>query len=161
MLSILFFSTFGVLECNLNPDSVECGEYKNDVENINRSGKLKIKSNTVSSVVEIGTERLNVINYFYESLGSLKPNGLNNVSQNFQTFESTDIANEMYLTNRTVPEYLLNRYSTKNFGTGNYSVLKYELNVQNIIVFYTQGFGVVFVALLFILLIDLLTRSSL
>lgn len=161
MLSILFFSTFGVLECNLNPDSIECGEYKNDVENINRSGKLKIKSNTVSSVVEIGTERLNVINYFYESLGSLKPNGLNNVSQNFQTFESTDIANEMYLTNRTVPEYLLNRYSTKNFGTGNYSVLKYELNVQNIIVFYTQGFGVVFVALLFILLIDFVTNHKL
>ena len=160
MLSILFFSTFGVLECNLNPDSIECSEYKNDVENINRSGKLKIKSNTASSVVEIGTERLSVINYFYESLGSLKPNGLNNVSQNFQTFESNDIANEMYLTNRTVPEYLLNRYSTKNFGTGNYSVLKYELNVQNIIVFYTQGFGAVFVAILFILLIDFVTSHK-
>ena len=160
MLSILFFSTFGVLECNLNPDSIECSEYKNDVENINRSGKLKIKSNTASSVVEIGTERLSVINYFYESLGSLKPNGLNNVSQNFKTFESNDIANEMYLTNRTVPEYLLNRYSTKNFGTGNYSVLKYELNVQNIIVFYTQGFGAVFVAILFILLIDFVTSHK-
>ncbi len=160
MLSILFFSTFGVLECNLNPDSIECSEYKNDVENINRSGKLKIKSNTASSVVEIGTERLSVINYFYESLGSLKPNGLNNVSQNFKTFESNDIANEMYLTNRTVPEYLLNHYSTKNFGTGNYSVLKYELNVQNIIVFYTQGFGAVFVAILFILLIDFVTNHK-
>ena len=160
MLSILFFSTFGVLECNLNPDSIECSEYKNDVENINRSGKLKIKSNTASSVVEIGTERLSVINYFYESLGSLKPNGLNNISQNFQTFESNDIANEMYLTNRTVPEYLLNHYSTKNFGTGNYSVLKYELNVQNIIVFYTQGFGAVFVAILFIILIDFVTNHK-
>jgi len=160
MLSILFFSTFGVLECNLNPDSIECSEYKNDVENINRSGKLKIKSNTASSVVEIGTERLSVINYFYESLGSLKPNCLNNISQNFQTFESNDIANEMYLTNRTVPEYLLNHYSTKNFGTGNYSVLKYELNVQNIIVFYTQGFGAVFVAILFILLIDFVTNHK-
>ena len=160
MLSILFFSTFGVLECNLNPDSIECSEYKNDVEKINRSGKLKIKSNTASSVVEIGTERLSVINYFYESLGSLKPNGLNNVSQNFKTFESNDIANEMYLTNRTVPEYLLNHYSTKNFGTGNYSVLKYELNVQNIIVFYTQGFGAVFVAILFILLIDFVTNHK-
>ncbi|MDA9036929.1 hypothetical protein N9H62_01430 [Acidimicrobiia bacterium] len=161
ILSILFFSSFGVLECNLNPDSIECSEYKNDVENINRSGKLKIKSNTASSVVEIGTERLSVINYFYESLGSLKPNGLSNVNQNFQTFESNDIANEMYLTNRTVPEYLLNRYSTKNFGTGNYSVLKYEINVQNIIVFYTQGFGVVFVAMLFILLIDFVTNHKL
>ncbi len=124
LLSIFFFSTFGVLECNLNPDSVECSDYQNDVENINRSGRLKIKSNTTASIVDIGTERLNVINYFYESLGDLNPGGLNSVNQNFQTYESSDINNEMYLTNRTIPEYLLTRYSTQNFGTGIYSLLQ-------------------------------------
>jgi len=158
LLSIFFFSTFGVLECNLNPDSVECSDYQNDVENINRSGRLKIKSNTTASIVDIGTERLNVINYFYESLGDLNPGGLNSVNQNFQTYESSDINNEMYLTNRTIPEYLLTRYSTQNFGTGNYSVLKYEINVQNIIVFYTKGFGAIFVALTFIIFIDFITK---
>ena len=64
----------------------------------------------------------------------------------------------MYLTNRTIPEYLLTRYSTQNFGTGNYSVLKYEINVQNIIVFYTKGFGAIFVALTFIIFIDFITK---
>ena len=161
MISILFFSTFGVLECNLNPDSIQCSEYQEDVENINRSGRLKIQSNTASSVVDIGTERLNVGIYFYDSLRNLKPNGLNNVNQSFQTFESTDISNEMYLTNRTTPQYLLTRFSTQNFGTGNYSVLKYEINVQNVIVFYTQAFGVIFIALLFIFFIDFLLKHKL
>ena len=161
MISILFFSTFGVLECNLNPNSIQCREYQEDVEAINRSGKLKIKSNTASSVVDIGTERLDVVTYFYNSLSNLKPNGVNNVNQSFQTFESIGISNEMYLTNRTTPEYLLTRFSTQHFGTGNYSVLKYEINVQNIIVFYTQAFGVMFLALLFILCLDFILKNKL
>jgi hypothetical protein len=40
-------------------------------------------------------------------------------------------------------------------------VLKYEINVQNIIVFYTQAFGVIFVALLFILSVDFLLKHKL
>ena len=161
LTSVLFFSTFGVLECNLNPDSKDCSNFQEDVESINRSGKLKIKSNTASSVVDIGSERLDVVNYFVDSLGDLTPQGLNNVNQGFQTYESVDINNEMYFTNRTSPEYLLTRYSTQNFGTGNYSVLKYEINVQNIIVFYTKGFGVIFIALVFILFTDFITQHSL
>ena len=161
LLSIFIFSTFGVLECNLNPDSIECSEYKNDVEKINQSGKLKIKSNNASSVVDIGNERLSVLSYFYNSFNDLKPNGLSNVNQNFQSFESEEINKEMYLTNRTVPSYLLNRYSAQNFGTGNYSILKYEINVQNIVVFYTQAFGVMFIFLIFILFVDFITRHQL
>ena len=161
LTSVLFFSTFGVLECNLNPNSIDCSNFQEDVDSINRSGKLKIKSNTASSVVDIGSERIDVINYFVNSLGNLTPEGLNSVNQGFQTFESVDINNEMYLTNRSSPEYLLTRYSTQNFGTGNYSVLKYEINVQNIIVFYTKGFGAIFIALVFILFIDFITKYSL
>src|SRR6056300_63737 len=161
LTSVLFFSTFGVLECNLNPKSIDCSNFQEDVDSINRSGKLKIKSNTASSVVDIGSERIDVINYFVNSLGNLTPEGLNSVNQGFQTFESVDINNEMYLTNRSSPEYLLTRYSTQNFGTGNYSVLKYEINVQNIIVFYTKGFGAIFIALVFILSIDFITKYSL
>jgi len=161
LTSVLFFSTFGVLECNLNPNSIDCSNFQEDVESINRSGKLKIKSNTASSVVDIGSERIDVINYFVNSLGNLTPEGLNSVNQGFQTFESVDINNEMYLTNRSSPEYLLTRYSTQNFGTGNYSVLKYEINVQNIIVFYTKGFGAIFIALVFILFTDFITKYSL
>ncbi|MDC1071240.1 hypothetical protein OAQ50_03125 [Acidimicrobiia bacterium] len=161
LFSILFFSTFGVLECNLNPNSIECSDYQEDVQSINNSGKINIKSNSAASVVNIGTERINVITYFYKSFNNLNPNGLSGVNQSFQSFETIDISNEMYLTSRTVPEYLLTRYSTQNFGTGNYSVLRYEINVQNIIVFYTKGFGVMFLAFSFIMFLDFITRHKL
>ena len=161
LFSILFFSTFGVLECNLNPNSIECSDYQEDVQSINNSGKINIKSNSAASVVNIGTERINVITYFYKSFNNLNPNGLSGVNQSFQSFETIDISNEMYLTSRTVPEYLLTRYSTQNFGTGNYSVLRYEINVQNIIVFYTKGFGVMFLAFSFIMFLDFISRHKL
>lgn len=161
LLSILFFSTFGVLECNLNPNSIECGDYLEDVESINRSGKLQIKSNTAASVVDIGTERINVVTYFYTSFNNLNPNGIGGVNQSYQYFETIDINNEMYLTNRTLPDYLLTRYSTKNFGTGSYSILRYEINVQNILVFYTKGFGVIFLVLLFFMFLEFITLNKL
>ena len=66
----------------------------------------------------------------------------------------------MYFTNRTVPEYLHTRFSTQNFGTGSYSILKYQINVQNVIVFYTTGFGAIFLVLIFVLFIDFITRHN-
>jgi len=56
----------------------------------------------------------------------------------------------MYFSNRTLPKYLLQRYSTENFGTGNYSLIKYKINVQNLFVFYTQALGVIFPLFLFV-----------
>ena len=160
VFSILLFSTYGVLECNLNPDSVECMEYEEDVKKINGSGKINIKSNSASSVVDIGTERINIIRYFFNSPESFYPKGLLNQNSNFQRFVSVDINNKMYFTNRTLPDYLLSRYSTQNFGTGNYSFLKYPINVQNLFVFYTQTFGVAFIALMSILFIDFISTNK-
>jgi hypothetical protein len=159
LFSIFLFSTYGVLECNLNPDSVECIEFEEDVEKINGSGKINIKSNSTSSLIDIGIERTNIIKYFLNSFESFNPDGFVSQNSNFQNFVSVDINNEMYLTNRTLPDYLLIRYSTENFGTGNYSFLKYPINVQNLIVFYTQTFGIIFIVLLFIFLLDFIAKN--
>ena len=159
LFSIFLFSTYVVLECNLNPDSVECIEFEEDVEKINGSGKINIKSNSTSSLIDIGIERTNIIKYFLNSFESFNPDGFVSQNSNFQNFVSVDINNEMYLTNRTLPDYLLIRYSTENFGTGNYSFLKYPINVQNLIVFYTQTFGIIFIVLLFIFLLDFIAKN--
>ena len=155
LFSILIFSTFGVLECNLNPDSLECLEYEEDVKKINNSGTLKIKPNTSNPITDLDSDRLDVINYFIRSIINVTPKGIGTVSNDYQDYSSMEISEEMYLTNRTLPSYLLTRYSTQNFGTGNYSLLKYEPNVQNIIVFYTQGFGFIFPALVYLYLLHL------
>ena len=153
---IIVFSTFGVFECNLNPQSNECMEYKEDVENMNSSGELKIDSNIYEPVIELGNDRINVIKYFLTSIKFVNPVSFSNVNSDFQSYSSLKVNEEMYLSNRTLPKYLLQRYSTQNFGTGNYSLVKYKMNVQNLFVFYTQAFGVIFPLFLFLFIFHFL-----
>lgn len=160
LVSIVIFSSFGVLECNLNPDSIECKEYSEDVEKINNSGKLKIKTNSTNPVTELDSDRLDVINYFLHSLNNVSPRGIGNVNEDYQDYSAKEIGEKMYLTNRTLPRFLLTRYSTQNFGTGNYSLIKYKPNVQNLLVFYTQGFGVIFPVLLYLYFINLVMTKK-
>ncbi len=147
---IIVFSTFGVFECNLNPESNECLEYQEDVENMNSSGEIKIDSNIDEPVVELGNDRINVIKYFLSSIKFVNPESFSNVNSDFQSYSSLKVNEEMYFSNRTLPKYLLQRYSTENFGTGNYSLVKYKMNVQNLFVFYTQAFGIMFPLFLFL-----------
>jgi len=79
--------------------------------------------------------------YFYKLIDDLNPSGLSNVNSQFQIYSYNTILDEMYLTNRTLPQYLITRYDAQNFGTGNYSLLNYRLNIQNIVFFYTSAFG--------------------
>ena len=157
---IIIFSIFGVFECNLNPESVECMEFEEDVQNMNNSGEIKIDSNIDDPVVELGNDRLNVIKYFLTSIKFINPESFSNVNSDFQSYSSLKVNEEMYFSNRTLPKYLLQRYSTKNFGTGNYSLVKYEMNVQNLFVFYTQAFGVIFPLFLFIFIFHFLLTKK-
>lgn len=155
---IFVFSTFGILECNINPSSVDCVEFQDTVEKINDSGNLKVKINENTISDNFDNERLEVLKYFFYALENLSPKGLNNVNIDFQSESFNKISEEMYLTNRTNPNYLTIRFSTQNFGTGNYSLIKYNINVQNIIIFYTLAFGIhltIFVFLIFLNLIFL------
>jgi len=157
---IFVFSTFGILECNINPTSEDCSEYLDTVSIINNSGNLKIKINENTISDNLDNERLEVLKYFFQSLPNLSPNGLNSVNNNFQSDSFNDISEEMYLTNRTNPNYLLTRYSTKNFGTGNYSIIKFDLNVQNLIIFYTLAFGIHFAILVMLLFLYLILLNK-
>jgi len=147
---IIVFSTFGVFECNLNPESNECLEYQEDVENMNSSGEIKIDSNIDEPVIELGNDRINVVKYFLKSIKFINPESFSSVNSDFQSYSSLKVNEEMYFSNRTLPKYLLQRYSTENFGTGNYSLVKYKMNVQNLFVFYTQAFGIMFPLFLFL-----------
>jgi len=149
---IIVFSTFGVFECNLNPESNECLKYQEDVESMNSSGEIKIDSNIDEPVIELGNDRINVVKYFITSIKFINPESFNSVNSDFQSYSALKVNEEMYFSNRTLPKYLLQRYSTENFGTGNYSLVKYKMNVQNLFVFYTQAFGIIFPLFLFLLI---------
>ena len=158
VITILFFSNYGILECNVNPSSNECKNYEEDVEKINNSGKLKVKSNSSNPITDLDDDRLKVVSYFLSNISQLRPVGLSNVNLNYKNYLEEEINNEMYLTNRILPSFLLKRYSTQDFGTGSYSVTKYTPNVQNLFIFYTVGFGYLFPALIFIIFINILYK---
>ena len=101
-----------------------------------------------------------MVKYFLTSVKFINPGSFSNVNSDFQSYSSLKVNEEMYFSNRTLPKYLLQRYSTKNFGTGNYSLVKYEMNVQNMFVFYTQAFGVIFPLFLFIFIFHFLITKK-
>ena len=149
---VLLFSLTGVRECDLNPDSIDC-----------------ITSDTISTEVEtlvfsdlektfkIGDDRNSVLDYAIYSFRNLVPKGVTKVNADFSSYLSQDISNEMYLTNRTLPEFLLTRYEAKNFGTGNYSLLRYYPNVQNLFINASLSLGAAFISFMFLVILHLFT----
>ena len=148
VLIIFFFSTFGILECNVNPTSKDCSEYSETVKIINSSGELKIKSNESNPVGNLDNERIIAIKFFIKNLSNLSPVGVSNVNKAFQKFIIDETSKEMYLTNRVLPKFLNTRYKTQSFGTGDYQALFNEYSVQNMIIFYTASLGSVFLLLI-------------
>ena len=150
VITAYVFSTFGVLECNLNHDSIECLEYKEDINKIINRDNIIDSNNLSESITDISNERFNVLEYFLFSMNNVKPGSFLSVNNDYQEYSTININEEMYFSNRTLPKYLLERYSTKNFGTGRYSLLEYDINVQNLFVFYTNSIGILFPVFLFL-----------
>ena len=160
VLTAFVFSTFGVLECNLNQDSVECLEYEEDISKIINRDSVIDSNDIDESLVDVGNDRLNVLRYFLTSLNDVRPTSFLEINIDLQKYSSVEINEEMYFSNRTLPKYLLERYSTKNFGTGNYSLTEYGINFQNLFVFYTKALGILFPLLLFLFSLDFLTKQK-
>ena len=130
ILSMFTSSTLGLLECNLNPNSIECSKFEEDVKKINDSGDIKIKINS-SNPVNLDNDRLSSIKYFLNTLPNLNPEGIGIVNIKFN-----DYMNER-------PED--SQLSIENMR-----------NVQNLIIFYTLGFGFVFPVVVFLIYLNLL-----
>lgn len=130
ILSMFTSSTLGLLECNLNPNSIECSKFEEDVKKINDSGDIKIKINS-SNPVNLDNDRLSSIRFFLNTLPNLNPEGIGIVNIKFN-----DYMNER-------PED--SQLSIENMR-----------NVQNLIIFYTLGFGFVFPVVVFLIYLNLL-----
>ena len=160
VLTAFVFSTFGVLECNLNHDSVECLEYEEDINKIINRDSVIDSNDFGESVIDIGNDRLSVFRYFLTSIKNINPTSFLEINTDLQKYSSVEINEEMYFSNRTLPKYLLERYSTKNFGTGNYSLTEYGINFQNLFVFYTKALGILFPLILFLFSVHFLTEQK-
>ena len=130
ILSMFTSSTLGLLECNLNPNSIECSKFDEDVKKINDSGEIKIKINSSNPVI-LDNDRLSSIRFFLDTLPNLNPEGIGIVNIKFN-------------------DYMNERLQESKLSTENMR------NVQNLIIFYTLGFGFVFPVTVFLLYLNLL-----
>ena len=130
IFSMLISSTLGLLECNLNPDSNECSKYEEDVRKINDSGEIKIKINSTNPT-NLDNDRLSSISFFLNTLPDLNPEGIGMVNIKFNDFMNDEPAES--------------GLSIENMR-----------NVQNLVIFYTLGFGLVFPAIVFLIYLNLL-----
>ena len=130
IFSMLISSTLGLLECNLNPDSNECSKYEEDVRKINDSVEIKIKINSTNPT-NLDNDRLSSISFFLNTLPDFNPEGIGTVNIKFNDFMNDESAESKLL-------------------------IENMRNVQNLVIFYTLGFGLVFPAVVFLIYLNLL-----
>jgi len=160
---VISFSQINIVECNLNPDSKDCLNYFEEKEEanifnddivFNDSNNNFIEEN--SSLIDFDNERFAIYRFVLDSFNNIDHKGVLYANIVFQEYSSKLTQIEMYLTNRTQPNYLLDNFPTQNFGTGRYSLIRYPINLQNKVVFYYVSYGPLVLVIIILLLLNLI-----
>ena len=160
---VISFSQINIVECNLNPDSKDCLNYFEEKEEanifnddivFNDSNNNFIVEN--SSLIDFDNERFAIYRFVLDSFDNIDHKGVLYANIVFQEYSSKLTQIEMYLTNRTQPNYLLDNFPTQNFGTGRYSLIRYPINLQNKLVFYYVSYGPLVLVIIILLLLNLI-----
>ena len=164
---VISFSQINIVECNLNPDSKDCLNYFEEKEEanifnddivFNDSSNNFIEEN--SSLIDFDNERFAIYRFVLDSFDNIDHKGVLYANIVFQEYSSKLTQIEMYLTNRTQPNYLLDNFSTQNFGTGRYSLIRYPINLQNKLVFYYVSYGPLVLVIIILLLLNLIKNFN-
>ena len=160
---VISFSQINIVECSLNPDSKDCLNYFEEKEEanifnddivFNDSNNNFIEEN--SSLIDFDNERFAIYIFVLDSFDNIDHKGVLYANIVFQEYSSKLTQIEMYLTNRTQPNYLLDNFPTQNFGTGRYSLIRYPINLQNKLVFYYVSYGPLVLVTIILLLLNLI-----
>ena len=164
---VISFSQINIVECNLNPDSKDCLNYFEEKEEanifnddivFNDSNNNFIGEN--SSLIDFDNERFAIYRFVLDSFDNIDHKGVLYANIVFQEYSSKLTQIEMYLTNRTQPNYLLDNFPTQNFGTGRYSLIRYPINLQNKLVFYYVSYGPLVLVIIILLLLNLIKNFN-
>ena len=140
---VLLFSFISIQECKINPTSNECLEIS-----VEESIDL-ISFEDIGTIAELDTDRKNTIDFLSSRDMNFFGQGFNSIVQNYQQYLTKEINEEMYITNRVLPNYLDKRYQYENFGTGNYSSNFYKPNTQSLLVNTIISSGLILFLILF------------
>ncbi len=164
---VISFSQINIVECNLNPDSKDCLNYFEEKEEANIfNDDIVFKDSNDKSIeeksflIDFGNERFAIYRFVLDSFNNIDHKGVLYANIVFQEYSSKLTQIEMYLTNRTQPNYLLDSFPTQNFGTGRYSLIRYPINLQNKLVFYYVSYGPLVLVIITLLILNLIKNYN-
>ena len=162
IFAIVFFIGFfiPINECDISPQNYECPQ-NNDIETIDDSYDEDLE-NQLSSPKDFefeNRERLDSVEFFTDFLSENSGYGFQSTNQIYTNYLAKEVNNEMYLTNRTLPEYLKVRYLSGSFGTGRYFLTYEKINLQNNFMFNLYSIGMIYLIILFCIILFSLQKD--
>ena len=156
IFAIVFFLGFfiPINECDISPQNYECPQ-NNDIETTNDSYDEDLE-NQLTSPKDFefqNRERLDSVEFFTDFLSENTGYGFQSTNQIYTSYLAKEVNNEMYLTNRTLPEYLNVRYLSGSFGTGRYFLTYENINLQNNFMFNLFSIGMIYLIILFCIIL--------
>jgi len=143
-----------IKECDISPKNYECSQ-KNDIV-ISNNLSDEVLANQQSSPQDFefqNRERIDTVRFFNDFLSNNSGYGFQSANQIYTNYLAKDVKNEMYFTNRTLPEYLNVKYLSESFGTGRYFLTYENINLQNNFMFNLFSIGMIYAILLFWLIL--------
>ena len=162
MLFIIVFVTcffVSIKECDISPNNIECPQHESNVTTDIIDNSIDTQTSSPNSFEFNNRERLDTLSFTQAYLTTNTGFGFNSTNEKYTYYLSKNIANEMYLTNRTLPKYLNVRYLSKSFGTGRYFLTYEDVNIQNNFLFNLFSIGMFYLVILFLAVIYLIKAN--
>jgi hypothetical protein len=158
-----------IKECDISPSNIECPQVSN-LTNSNETSEMVdssaentgVDSNNIQADYELNKiafedqERSDIFTFSIENMKYNNGFGFQGTNRQYTEFLAENVKNEMYLTNRTLPEYLKVKYLSNSFGTGRYFLSYENINIQNNFLFNFFSIGTFYFLVIVLMLIYLL-----
>ena len=168
LFSFVFLLCFfiPVKECDISPKNLECPQYVsedkkiidviNESEDTNTNPVINVEINEVKFE---DTERLDIISFSQNYITKNSGFGFHMTNKVYTDYLVQEVNNEMYLVNRTLPNYLKVKYLSRSFGTGRYFLTYENINIQNNFLFNLFSIGMFYLILIVSIILYFLQKD--
>ena len=171
---IIFFVTLFLIsffipikECDISPKNIECPQISNSTSDTLDSSPESIEGGNnnfeidydINEIIFDDRERSDIFRFSIEYMKHNIGFGFQGTNQKYTKFLAKNVQDEMYLTNRTLPEYLKIKYLSNSFGTGRYFLTYENINIQNNFLFNFFSIGTFYLLAILMVLIYLLLNN--
>ena len=151
---LIFFIT-PIKECDISPSNFECPQISNNETNEPIFEAETFQASSPNDFKSENKERIDTLTFASKYLYNNTGFGFQSTNKIYSEYLRKNVNNEMYLTNRTLPNYLKIQYLSKSFGTGRYFLTYENVNIQNNFLFNFFSIGSTYIIFIFLLLIYL------